>query len=94
MTRTEALKIARHLCKPVERIAASSGRSGAAFNGWNTPSITYGFRAARMEHGYHTVSVGDDYRDAQACRREWIEEMAERLIEGTAPGWATLDFKW
>lgn len=94
MTKTEAMKIARHLCKPVERVGASSGRSGAAFDGWNTPSVTYGFRAARMERGYETISVGDSYREAQARRREWIADMADRLLDGEAPNWATMDFKW
>ena len=42
----------------------------------------------------YTVKGEGGYSHAVAARREWIEDMVSDLLDGSAPEWADMDFKW
>ena len=95
MNKATANKIARHLCRPVQVVA--SGNSGIIdCGGWprgGGSGKTYGFKVAKSADTY-TVKGEGGYSRAVAARREWIEDMVSDLLDGSAPEWADMDFKW
>jgi hypothetical protein len=82
MTKTEALKIARHLIGDVHVVAASL-QAGK----------TYGYNYASGEKTYSTHECGS-YRAAVIARRRSIEAMTHDLVNGESADWETLAFKW
>ena len=82
MTRKDALKIARWLISRVFVTAANSRRNR-----------DFGYVVACGPRRKTKIDVGT-YQDAIASRREWIEQMADQLQDGTAPEWASLEFVW
>tara|TARA_R110000868_G_scaffold237132_9_gene491623 strand:+ start:31789 stop:32130 length:342 start_codon:yes stop_codon:yes gene_type:complete len=90
MTKTKARAIARHLNGPLY-VAARGDGTGAGRGG--DPSKTWGYKAAIRANAFQILG-NSDYRTAQTHRRERMSEMVESLMDGTAPDWMNMDFKW
>lgn len=81
MNKSTAIKTASHLISPVHCVAA--GRNGR----------TWGYNYACSKKTCTIANCGS-YSHARRQRAEHVKEMVTDLVNGTAPEWATMDFRW